>query len=87
MSHILKFLLGNMSTHCNEGIVSYAYLISELSFTNLSYIKYFKAEKEESNLLKTKINLHYAIKPHRECALPLESPSCDCAWGNDDHSL
>jgi len=50
-----------MSTHCNKGIMSYTYLISELSFTNLLYIKYFKAEKEGSNLFKTKISLHYTV--------------------------
>jgi len=61
MSHILKFLLSSMSTHCNKGIMSYTYLISELSFTNLLYIKYFKAEKEGSNLFKTKISLHYTV--------------------------
>jgi hypothetical protein len=70
MSPILKFLLSIMSTCCNKGIVSYAYLISELSFTNLSYIKCFQVEKEGSNLFKTKIgsnlfktkiNLHYTV--------------------------
>ena len=38
MNNILKFLLGRVETHCNKGIASYAYQISQLSFTNLSYV-------------------------------------------------